>query len=54
MICNAIQKLIEYALAKALITTGDVMVVRNALMNVLGVDIQSGFSQYIWVEGRMK
>ncbi len=38
MICNAIQKLIEYALAKALITADDVYVVRNALMNTLGVD----------------
>ncbi len=38
MICNDIQKLIEYALAKALITEDDVMVVRNALMETLGVD----------------
>ena len=38
MICNDIQKLIEYALTKALITEDDVMVVRNALMDTLGVD----------------
>ncbi len=38
MICNAIQKLIDYALAKALITADDVFVVRNALMNALQVD----------------
>ncbi len=38
MICNAIQKLIEYALSTALITKEDVFVVRNLLMNTLGVD----------------
>ncbi len=38
MICNAIQKLIDYALAKALITADDVYVVRNGLMDALKVD----------------
>ncbi len=38
MICNAIQKLIDYALEKALITADDIYVVRNGLMNALGVD----------------
>ncbi len=38
MICNAIQKLIEYALSTSLITTDDVFVVRNLLMDTLQVD----------------
>ncbi len=38
MICNAIQKLIDYALKKALITADDVYVVRNQLMDALAVD----------------
>ncbi len=38
MICTAIQKLIDYALETALITTDDVYVVRNLLMDALGVD----------------
>ncbi len=38
MICNAIQKLIDYVLAKALITADDVYVVRNQLMEALSVD----------------
>ncbi len=38
MVCTAIQKLIDYSLDKALITTDDVYVVRNALMDALHVD----------------
>jgi len=38
MICNAIQKLIEYALSTALITKDDVFVARNMLMDTLQVD----------------
>ncbi len=38
MICNAIQKLLDYALDKALITADDIIVVRNILMDTLGVD----------------
>ncbi len=38
MICNAIQNLIDYALAKRLITADDVYVVRNQLMDALCVD----------------
>ena len=38
MICNAIQKLMDYALAKSLITVDDVYVVRNQLMEALELD----------------
>ena len=38
MICNAIQKLIDYAVQKALITEDDVYVARNGLMDALQVD----------------
>ena len=38
MIYNAVQKLIDYALAKSLITADDVYVVRNQLMEALGLD----------------
>ncbi len=38
MIFNAIQKLIDYALVKQLITADDVYVVRNELMDALSVD----------------
>ena len=32
MICNAVQKLIDYAVKKELITNDDIYVVRNQLM----------------------
>ncbi|MBQ3069034.1 MAG: UDP-glucose--hexose-1-phosphate uridylyltransferase [Clostridia bacterium] len=38
MICTAIQKLLEYALAKELITEDDLFVARNLLMDTLKVD----------------
>ncbi|MBR5134144.1 MAG: UDP-glucose--hexose-1-phosphate uridylyltransferase, partial [Clostridia bacterium] len=38
MIYNAVQKLIDYALEKALITADDVFVVRNQLMDALALD----------------
>lgn len=38
MICNSIQKLIDYAVSRDLTTTEDRYVVRNALMEILRVD----------------
>ena len=39
MICNSIQKLIDYAVRNNLTTTEDRYVVRNSLMEILKVNI---------------
>lgn len=39
MICNDVQKLIDYAIKKELITNDDIYVVRNQLMEALSLPI---------------
>ena len=47
MICNAVQKLIDYAVKKELITNDDIYVVRNQLMEALKLtDWESNNTEY--------
>lgn len=47
MICNAVQKLIDYAVKKGLITNDDIYVVRNQLMEALRLaDWESNNTEY--------
>ena len=47
MICNDVQKLIDYAIKKELITNDDIYVVRNQLMEALKLtDWESNNTEY--------